>query len=135
MEMIELAFNDWTDEDFFHARRHNSFNARMLGGSPGRPVNKDTPMSKWEISLRNWGHDPRKPNSPGHQKVKDWLKAHFEDMESDNEEVEDEEMEEDSESEEDSPPIKKKSSFNPDLVQLFRDIFKDSVPKLRNRGR
>lgn len=77
MNMVEMTFKDWEDEDFYHARRHNSFNSRMLGNNPGKPVSSDVPMSKWEISLRNWGHDPRKSNSPGKDKVEAWLKDYF----------------------------------------------------------
>ena len=77
IKMIEKDMSDWDDNDYRNAKRHNSFNARMLGNSPGRPVSAEVPMSKWEISLRNWGHDPRKPGSPGHYKIMDWIDEVF----------------------------------------------------------
>jgi hypothetical protein len=43
----------------------------MLGNEPGEPV-EDSGMSKWEISLRNWGHDPSLKSSPKHSKWKAW---------------------------------------------------------------
>lgn len=66
---------DWSAQDFDNASQENGFNSRMLGGKPGEPV-KDTGMSKWEISLRNWGHDPSKKSSPSYDKWKAWDKKH-----------------------------------------------------------
>jgi hypothetical protein len=62
---------EWSDEDYDNAAQENGFNQRMVGNTPGEPVG-DTGMSKWEISLRNWGHDPSKASSPAHSKWKSW---------------------------------------------------------------
>lgn len=64
-------FKDWTDQDFDNASQENGFNSRMLGNEPGEPV-EDSGMSKWEISLRNWGHDPSLKSSTKHSKWKAW---------------------------------------------------------------
>ena len=68
-------FEDWSSDDFTNAKQEIGFNSRMLGGKPGQPVG-DTGMSKWEISLRNWGHDPSLKSSPQHAKWKSWHKKH-----------------------------------------------------------
>lgn len=68
---VKKPVEDWTAEDYDNAAQENGFNGRMLGAEPGEPVG-DTDMSKWEISLRNWGHDPSKPSSPAHAKYKRW---------------------------------------------------------------
>ena len=46
----------------------------MIGGKIGQPVGS-TGMSKWEISLRNWGHDPALSSSPANSKYKAWKKT------------------------------------------------------------
>jgi hypothetical protein len=69
---VKKPFDEWTSEDFDNASQEIGFNSRMLGGTPGDPVSKT--KSKWEISLKNWGHDPSKPNSPAHNKWKKWNK-------------------------------------------------------------
>lgn len=66
---INKKKEDWTDEDYKNAQQEINFVKRMLGMKPGKNVG-DSSMSKWEISLRNWGHDPRKSNSPGKSKLK-----------------------------------------------------------------
>ncbi len=75
----DKPFDEWTAQDFDNASQENGFNGRMLGGKPGKPVGS-TGMSKWEISLRNWGHDPSKPNSPSHSKWKTWKKQNEEEI-------------------------------------------------------
>ena len=62
---------EWSDEDYDNAAQENGFNQRMIGNKPGDPIG-DTGMAKWEISLRNWGHDPSKASSPAHSKWKSW---------------------------------------------------------------
>jgi len=66
-------FKEWSDADFDNAAQENGFNGRMLGGKIGQPVGS-TGMSKWEISLRNWGHDPALSSSPANAKYKTWKK-------------------------------------------------------------
>lgn len=68
-------FDDWSAEDFDNASQENGFNSRMLGGKPGEPIG-GSGMSKWEISLRNWGHDPSLKSSPQHTKWKAWKKKY-----------------------------------------------------------
>ncbi len=63
--------DDWTADDYKAAKREISFVSRMLGNSPGDPVG-DSGMSKWEISLKNWGHDPSLKSSPQYKKWKSW---------------------------------------------------------------
>lgn len=75
----DKPFDEWTAQDFDNASQENGFNGRMLGGNPGQPVGS-TGRSKWEISLRNWGHDPSKPNSPAHSKWKKWKKDNEEEI-------------------------------------------------------
>jgi hypothetical protein len=69
------AFEDWSAQDFDNASQENGFNSRMLGGKPGDPIGVSN-MSKWEISLKNWGHDPSLKSSPQHAKWKSWKKIH-----------------------------------------------------------
>lgn len=66
----------WSDDDFENAKQEIGFNSRMLGGKAGDPV-EGTRRSKWEISLRNWGHDPSLKTSPQHAKWKSWHQKHF----------------------------------------------------------
>jgi len=67
---------DWSDEDYKNAKQEIGFNSRMLGGKPGDPVGESR-MSKWEISLRNWGHDPSLKSSPQHAKWEAWRAKHY----------------------------------------------------------
>jgi len=67
----------WGAREFREAAREIAFNTRMLGVSPGRPVTKNIPMSRWEISLRNWGHDPRKDSSTAYDKINRWWRQYF----------------------------------------------------------
>lgn len=67
-------FKEWSDSDFDNASQENGFNSRMIGGKIGQPVGS-TGMSKWEISLRNWGHDPNLSSSPANSKYNAWKKA------------------------------------------------------------
>ena len=71
----EKKFEDWSAQDFDNASQENGFNSRMLGGKPGEIIG-GSGMSKWEISLKNWGHDPSLKSSPQHTKWKAWKKKH-----------------------------------------------------------
>jgi len=64
-------FDEWSAEDFDNASQENGFNSRMLGNEPGDTIG-ESGMSKWEISLRNWGHDPSLKSSPAYSKWKAW---------------------------------------------------------------
>lgn len=68
-------FEDWSAQDFDNASQENGFNSRMLGGKPGDPIG-GSGMSKWEISLKNWGHDPSLKSSPQHAKWEKWKMKH-----------------------------------------------------------
>lgn len=68
-------FEDWSAQDFDNASQENGFNSRMLGGKPGDPIG-GSGMSKWEISLKNWGHDPSLKSSPQHAKWRAWKMKH-----------------------------------------------------------
>jgi|13_taG_2_1085334.scaffolds.fasta_scaffold00002_338 hypothetical protein len=71
----EKKFEDWSAQDFDNASQENGFNSRMLGGKPGEIIG-GSGMSKWEISLKNWGHDPSLKSSPQHAKWKAWNNKH-----------------------------------------------------------
>ena len=71
----QKPFDEWTAQDFDNASQENGFNSRMLGGKPGDPIGGSN-MSKWEISLKNWGHDPSLKSSPQHAKWRAWKKKH-----------------------------------------------------------
>lgn len=68
---VKKPKSEWTDDDYDNASQENGFNSRMLGNDPGDPVG-ESGRSKWEISLRNWGHAPSKSSSPAHGKWKAW---------------------------------------------------------------
>ena len=67
----EKPFKEWSAQDFDNASQENGFNSRMLGNDPGEPI-ENSGMSKWEISLRNWGHDPSLKSSPAYSKWRAW---------------------------------------------------------------
>lgn len=71
----QKPFDEWSAQDFDNASQENGFNSRMLGGEPGEEVG-GSGMSKWEISLKNWGHDPSLKSSPQHAKWKAWKMRH-----------------------------------------------------------
>lgn len=71
--------SEWTAKDYDNASQENSFNSRMLGNDPGKVVS-GTAMSKWEISLRNWGHNPAKKSSPAHDKWSKWKESNKEEI-------------------------------------------------------
>lgn len=71
--------SEWTSEDYDNAAQENGFNSRMLGNDPGDPVS-GTGKSKWEISLRNWGHDPSLSSSPAYGKWRRWKDSHKEEI-------------------------------------------------------
>lgn len=74
-----VKFSDWKESDYDEAMAEINFCTRMLGVNPGRPIPFTKPKrSAWEISLRNWGHDPRKDKSPGQEKIEDWIDEHGE---------------------------------------------------------
>lgn len=76
---VDEPQKEWSDEDYDNAAQEIGFNSRMLGNEPGDVVS-GTGMSKWEISLRNWGHDPSKKSSPAYSKWKSWKKKNKEEI-------------------------------------------------------
>ena len=51
---------EWNKKDIRDAKKTISFNARMKKVKKGKPVSKDTKLSKWDISLRNWAYNPNR---------------------------------------------------------------------------
>jgi hypothetical protein len=50
----------WNNKDIKDARKTIAFNSRMKKVARGKPVSKDTKLSKRDISLRNWAYNPVK---------------------------------------------------------------------------
>lgn len=60
LRLLSKPKKDWTWRDVRDARKTIAFNARMKKVENGRPVSKDVPLSKRDISLRNWAWNPNK---------------------------------------------------------------------------
>jgi SPP1 gp7 family putative phage head morphogenesis protein len=60
LRLLETPRDKWTAKDATDARKVTAFVGRMSKMEQGEPVNKDVPYSKRDISLKNWGFDPRK---------------------------------------------------------------------------
>jgi hypothetical protein len=60
LRLLSKAKKDWTRKDVRDARKTIAFNARMKKVENGRPVSKDVPLSKRDISLRNWAWNPNR---------------------------------------------------------------------------
>jgi hypothetical protein len=50
----------WNNKDIKDARKTIAFNSRMKKVARGKPVSKNTKLSKRDISLRNWAYNPVK---------------------------------------------------------------------------
>ena len=53
VEMLGKNRDKWTDTDWEHAQRVVSYVKRHLAQRP-----RDVAGSRWEASLKNWGHQP-----------------------------------------------------------------------------
>ena len=75
--MLRTPPQQWTTADWDHARRVCNFNARHLASHAlfGAEVGQSG-WSRRAIALRNWGHDPSKPNSPARASDAEWLRNH-----------------------------------------------------------
>ena len=60
LDLLETRKDDWGEKQVENAKRAISFIERMRNGEQGEPAKEGCP-SKRDISLLNWGHDPRKP--------------------------------------------------------------------------
>lgn len=56
LRLLRKPKAEWTAADIRDANRTISFVSRMRGAEQGKPVNKDIPYSKRDISLRNWAY-------------------------------------------------------------------------------
>lgn len=63
LELLETPKDKWDRRLVDNANRTISFVARMLGAEQGEPVNQECKISKRDISLKNWAHDPSKGKS------------------------------------------------------------------------
>lgn len=70
---VDKPKSEWSNADYTNAKQEIGFNTRMLGNDPGDLASGET-LSKWHISLKNWGHDPSKSNSPAYGKHKTWAR-------------------------------------------------------------
>lgn len=60
LRLLRKKKAEWTNRDIADANRTISFISRMKKVAKGKPVNKDIPYSKRDISLRNWAFNPDK---------------------------------------------------------------------------
>lgn len=60
LRLLSKKKSEWDKRDLRYARKTISFNSRMKKVGKGKPVSKDTKLSKRDISLRNWAYNPSK---------------------------------------------------------------------------
>lgn len=60
LRLLSKKKSEWTRKDLRDALKTIAFNSRMKKVSRGEPVNKNTKLSKRDISLRNWAWNPVK---------------------------------------------------------------------------
>jgi hypothetical protein len=60
LRLLRKPKRDWTERDVADAKRTISFVARMRGAEQGESASASCEMSRRDISLMNWGFDPRK---------------------------------------------------------------------------
>ena len=60
LRLLKKPESKWTKQDIKDAKKTIAFNSRMKKVSKGKPVNKSIPLSKRDISLRNWAWNPNK---------------------------------------------------------------------------
>ena len=53
VRMLKTACADWTEADWSHAAKVVGYVRRHLAQRPGEAAG-----SRWEASLKNWGHQP-----------------------------------------------------------------------------
>lgn len=60
LRLLKKPKSTWTKQDIEDAKKTIAFNSRMKKVEKGKPVNKDIPLSKRDISLRNWAWNSNK---------------------------------------------------------------------------
>ena len=60
LRLLKKPKSEWDSRDIRDAKKTIAFNSRMKKISKGKPVSKDIPLSKRDISLRNWAWNPNK---------------------------------------------------------------------------
>lgn len=60
LELLSTSKENWTEKHITWANKTIAFNSRMQKMPKGKPLNKDCPWSKRDISLKNWAYDPNK---------------------------------------------------------------------------
>lgn len=60
LHLLRTPKSEWGDREVRDAKRTIAFVRRMSAGRQGRPVSEECPLSRRDISLRNWAFDPRK---------------------------------------------------------------------------
>lgn len=58
LHLLTTPKKDWTGREVTSARRVYSFVQRMRNGEQGEDISKRFPISKRDVSLLNWGHNP-----------------------------------------------------------------------------
>lgn len=60
LHLLKTPKSKWGRKEVRWAKKTIAFNSRMKKIDNGKPVKKDIPLSKRDISLRNWAWNPNK---------------------------------------------------------------------------
>ena len=60
LELLSTSKENWTEKHITWANKTIAFNSRMQKMPKGKPISKECPISKRDISLKNWAFDPNK---------------------------------------------------------------------------
>ncbi len=60
LHLLSMKKSEWGRKEARWAEKTIAFNSRMKKVSRGKPVSKETRLSKRDISLRNWAWNPIK---------------------------------------------------------------------------
>ncbi|MEX0933085.1 MAG: hypothetical protein WDZ77_03245 [Candidatus Pacearchaeota archaeon] len=60
LHLLETLKSKWGRKEIRWAKKTIAFNSRMKKVAKGKPLSKDIPLSKRDISLRNWAWNPNK---------------------------------------------------------------------------
>ena len=60
LELLSTSKENWTEKHITWANKTIAFNSRMQKMPKGKPISKECPISKRDISLKNWAYDPNK---------------------------------------------------------------------------
>lgn len=58
--LLGTPMSEWSDSDYEQASKVIAFISRMREVEGGKAVSEECPLSPRDISLLNWGYDPRK---------------------------------------------------------------------------